>query len=98
MLKEYREEIRELDEKILALIERRLEAARAIAEYKMDRNIPITDAAQEESVIDHVVSLAKREDDIPYIRRFWRMMLENSRAVQHKVVTGDNIRGCGCGR
>ena len=44
MLKEYREEIRELDEKILALIERRLEAARAIAEYKMDRNIPITDA------------------------------------------------------
>ena len=93
MLKEYREEIRELDEKILALIERRLEAARAIAEYKMDRNIPITDAAQEESVIDHVVSLAKREDDIPYIRRFWRMMLENSRAVQHKVVTGDNITG-----
>ena len=93
MLKEYREEIRELDEKILELIERRLEIARTIAEYKMDRDIPVTDAAQEENVIDHVVSLAKREDDVPYIRRFWRMMLENSRAVQHKVVTGDNITG-----
>ena len=46
MLKEYREEIRELDEKILELIERRLEIARTIAEYKMDRDIPVTDAAQ----------------------------------------------------
>ena len=64
MLKEYREEIRELDEKILELIERRLDIARTIAEYKMDRDIPVTDAAQEENVIDHVVSLAKREDDV----------------------------------
>lgn len=91
MLKEQREELRFIDEQILALLERRLDIARNIAVYKMERNIPVTNAEQEENVIDHVASLAKREENVPIIRRFWRIILENSRAVQHKVITGDDL-------
>ena len=51
-LEEYRREIDEVDERILSLLSRRMEIARAIGKYKTEYNIPVVQHSRFERIIE----------------------------------------------
>lgn len=89
MLDRYRAEIDELDTALAGLLERRIEVARKIGEYKLRRDMPVTDAAREEKVLEQVILALKNPDNKPYITRAWRLIMEIGRDIQLGGREGD---------
>lgn len=81
MLGKYRSEIDEIDSALAGLLEQRIEVARKIGEYKRSRGMPVTDAAREEKVLEQAVSMVRIEN-VPYITRMWRLIMELGRDIQ----------------
>jgi len=82
MLGKFRNEIDQIDAELAGLIERRLEIARKIGEYKRERGMPVTDAAREEKILEQVASLTEKTKNVPYIMRIWRLIMEIGRDIQ----------------
>lgn len=82
MLDKYRSEIDEIDAKLTALLESRIEAARKIGEYKRERGMKVLDAAREEAVLERIASIVKDAGNKPYITRLWRLIMEIGRDIQ----------------
>ena len=56
-LKACRDEINEIDEKILKLFVRRMEVSAQIAAYKKEHGLPVYDALREQEKLDRVKTL-----------------------------------------
>ena len=54
-LKEIREEINEIDEKLIELFKRRMECAKDVGNYKKANNIPILNQDRENEILDDVL-------------------------------------------
>ena len=54
-LKEIREEINEIDEKLIELFKRRMECAKDVGNYKKANNIPILNQDRENEIFDDVL-------------------------------------------
>lgn len=57
-----RQEINDIDEKLMSLLEKRLNVAQEIAEYKSIHNLPIYDAKREQAVIEKNLALLKNRE------------------------------------
>lgn len=83
-----REEISRIDEEMARLFERRMEAARLVAEHKMEHGLPILDAAREQALIDR--NSAYIQD--PVIREYYVQFLQNtmdvSKGFQQRICEG----------
>ncbi len=86
-----REEIRAVDREIAALFLRRMEAARAVAEYKRERGLPVTDAAQEERVLARGREWVEDPEMLPYYLLFQQNVMEVSKRWQHRLLDGARI-------
>jgi len=53
-ISDWRQKIDELDEQIVALINKRAEAAKAIGEIKREKQLPVYEPGREQTVFDHV--------------------------------------------
>ncbi len=53
-ISDWRQKIDDLDEQIVALINKRAEAAKAIGELKQRAELPVYEPGREQSVFDHV--------------------------------------------
>jgi|SRR5687767_9032005 len=77
-----REEIEEIDRTMVALIARRVRAARAVGRAKRDSRMPILDPAREAAVVRRAVELARSyqldEEDMREI--FWHIIGLSRRA------------------
>jgi chorismate mutase len=58
-LKEYREEINEIDKNIVNFLNKRAEAVMKIKRLKEDRNVPLYDAKREEELINNIIKYNK---------------------------------------
>ena len=58
-LKKYREEINEIDKKIVGLLNKRAVAVMKIKRLKEDKNVPLYDAKREEELYDNIVKYNK---------------------------------------
>ncbi|MQY74602.1 MAG: chorismate mutase [Actinobacteria bacterium] len=58
-LKEYREEINEIDKNIVGFLNKRAEAVMKIKRLKEDRNVPLYDAKREEELINNIIKYNK---------------------------------------
>ena len=71
-LEQARAQISEIDAEMARLFEKRMEAARLIAEHKMEHGLPILDTAREQALIDRNSVLIRdpviREYYVPFLK------------------------------
>ncbi|MBR3415402.1 MAG: chorismate mutase [Clostridia bacterium] len=85
---ELREKIDSIDEELCALVEKRMNAAADIAEYKKENGIPVYDPRRERQKL---ADIAEKSD--PELRRYmtvlYSLIFEISRSRQQSIVTED---------
>ncbi len=90
-LDEARRKINDIDREMAALFEKRMTAAEAIAEYKMERGLAVYDGAREDEVIRQNSALIKDERVREYYVNFLRATMSVSREYQSRIMTGLKI-------
>lgn len=75
-LPDLREEIRGIDDELLALVRKRLDVARRVADAKRDAGLPVLDPAREAAVVRYAGEFARRhglvEEDVRAL--FWALV------------------------
>ena len=94
-LKEAREEIAKVDKEMAKLFVQRMEAAREVAKYKMERGLPVEDKAQENAVIARQSEQIKDEELSPFYVQFLQDTMDVSKRWQHRLMDGGRIAYCG---
>ena len=93
LLNEAREIINEVDREMALLFRRRMEAVKMVAEYKIERGLPVLDAKREEAVIARNSELlADADEDLrtAYIKLL-RETMAVSRHYQDKMMNGMKV-------
>jgi monofunctional chorismate mutase len=85
-LKQLRDKIDEIDEKIVFLFEERMEAVLKIAEYKKQNSISILNENREKDVITKNTLRLKNKAFVHSLERFLTYMMSLSREEQSKIV------------
>ncbi len=83
--------INEVDGKIAELFERRMQAAKMVAEYKQERGLPIFDAAREAQVIEKNSALIQNDALRSYYITFLQHVMDVSKAYQHRLLEGMRV-------
>lgn len=81
----YRQQINEIDEKIVELLERRMDVAVGIAEEKKRNGLPAYDAAREKEKIEIVEDLAKDEKYKSYIGKMYASIMFETRQMEKDI-------------
>ncbi len=81
-----RHELDGIDGEIVLLLEKRLEAARQVAAYKKERNLPVLDAAREKQVLEDRAGRLKEDYLRPHLKRVFEEIMAMSRAEQERVL------------
>ncbi len=90
-LEQARKIINETDAQIAELFEKRMEAVRVVAEYKMERGLPIFDSSREQDVIRGNSQLIADETVREYYVPFIKSTMDISKRFQHRILKGANI-------
>lgn len=90
-LKEIREEIDLIDEKMRELFSMRMKAAREVAEYKLTHGLPVYDAEREAQVIENNVNRLEDSELRPYYVSFLRDSMGVSKSYQDMIVKGMKV-------
>lgn len=83
-LEKYRKRINYIDDKLLKLIEERLEIAAKIGRYKLENNKPVLDIKREQTLLKKISenSQYKFKD---YNKNLWSSIMSISKAYQHSL-------------
>lgn len=90
-LLEARKIINEADKEMAKLFEKRMEAVKAIAEYKIERGLPIFDPSREAELIRSNLDNVENEDVKEYYVPFIKSTMDISKRYQHRISEGANI-------
>ena len=90
-LEKARQTINEVDKKMAELFEKRMDAARIVAEYKKQNGLKIDDFSREEQVISNNTALIKDEDYKSYYINFLRETINLSKLLQHRLLEGMRV-------
>ena len=88
-LQDYRKQIDEIDEQLVALFQKRMDVASGIAAYKKEHNIPVLDAGRERDKLNDVCSKVRPEMR-NYTSVLYSSMFELSRSYQSHQMTQYN--------
>lgn len=86
-----REIISEVDKEIAVLFEKRMEAVRLVAEYKMERGLPIFDSSRENEVVIKNLENIENEEIKEFYVPFIKNTMDISKRFQHRILSGANI-------
>lgn len=92
-LQQCRKEIDEIDAKIVALFEKRMDVAINVAEYKKQHNLPILNYKREEEVINKNVEKLQNKDYANVARKFFANIMELSRNLQDRFISSESVEG-----
>ncbi|NHN48760.1 chorismate mutase [Halostella sp. JP-L12] len=82
-LDELREEIETIDRELVELIARRTYVADTVAEVKEEHDLPTTDEAQEEAVMERAGKNAEQFDvDANLVKAIFRLLIELNKVEQ----------------
>ena len=84
MLNKYRKQIDKVDKRLVKLIEKRLDIAKKIGEYKRVHNMEIYAPEREKMVLDKVVFSTKNPQYKKCTTEFYEKMLQISKEIQEK--------------
>ena len=92
-IKELRQKIDGIDEKILELYEERMDVVRQIGKYKVNKNLPIYDAAREDAKLDAVFAAVKHKEYADGAAQLFITLMQASRELQEELagVSGDGL-------
>lgn len=91
MLEEARGEINEIDREIARLFEKRMSAARRVAEYKKEHGLQIFDKAREEQLIERNASYIENDGIREYYVSFLKATMEVSKEYQRRLIEGMRV-------
>ncbi|KEI16819.1 chorismate mutase [Clostridium haemolyticum] len=86
-LKELREEIDLIDNKLISLFQKRMEAVLKVAEYKKNNNLPILNTSREQEVIDKNIKLVCNDNFKKPVEDFLRNIMSISKELQGKKMS-----------
>lgn len=84
-LEEARNIINDCDKEMIELFKRRMSAAKMVAEYKKENNLPILDSSREQVIIEKNVKLLNSKELEEYYLDFFKEMLTVSKNYQKKL-------------
>lgn|GEM_PF-1266703 len=82
-LQEMREEIDEIDRKIIKLLERRFQIVNEIAKLKRELGLRIEDNEREASIIENCKKSSKELDE-EFIEELMRLVISHSKKIQEE--------------
>ena len=82
-LSKLRENINEIDNKIIELWKERMELSLSVAEYKRENNLPVLDAQREKELLDRIKNMAGDELG-DYSVSLYETIMSLSRSYQQK--------------
>lgn len=85
-LKQLRDRIDEIDEKIVSLFEERMETVLKIADYKKQNNVPILNMSREKDVVEKNIKRLKNKDFENSLEKFFIYMMNLSKEEQKKLL------------
>lgn len=85
-LKDLRNEIDEIDDQLIPLLIKRMNISKQVAEYKVERGIPVLNSEREQQILDDVE--AKCGELGNTIKTVFSATMDASRAIQHKIIGG----------
>ncbi|WP_336359575.1 chorismate mutase [Haladaptatus sp. ZSTT2] len=84
-LDEHRQEIEDIDRELVELIARRTYVADTIAQVKAELDLPTTDEAQEDKVMERAGKNAERfEVDANLVKAIFRLLIELNKVEQRE--------------
>ena len=86
-LSELREQIDEVDAKIVALYEKRMDISRQVAEYKIGTGKKVFDRVREKEKLEKVRSLAGNEFNKTGVEELFEQIMSMSRKLQYQLLT-----------
>lgn len=81
-IKDYREKIDNIDKKIGALLNERLNACMEIGKLKKQQDLEIKDPAREEQILQNVSEAGDNEENRQAIREIYKKIFEESKRLQ----------------
>ena len=81
---ELRENINEIDKKIIDLIKERMEISVKIGKYKSDNNLSILNNNREKEVIENLKNYNDNKLDNKFIERVWLQIMGYSKIIQNQ--------------
>lgn len=85
-LLELRKEIDQIDDALIPLLLKRMDVSEKVAEYKVERGIPVLNEEREKQILEDVA--AKCGDRGETIKTVFAATMDASRALQHKIMNG----------
>lgn len=83
-LEELRDQIDDVDKKIVELFEKRMEIVSNMAKYKLENNLPVLNASREKEVINNNLKHLKNEELQNYLREFYIHLMGLSKDYQYR--------------
>ena len=77
-----REEIDEIDEKIITLLKSRMDISKKVGELKVALHIPVEDKGREEEIIQRLGELANRNLKEEQLIRIFTAVFKSSKQIQ----------------
>ena len=77
--------INECDKELINIFKKRMNAAKLVAEYKKENNLPILDQKREDEIVKKNVSLLNDSTLEQYYLEFFKSMLKVSKDYQSKL-------------
>lgn len=87
-IQESRKKIDEIDKKLIALFEERMDITYDIATFKYNTGKPVFDKEREEQKIESVKKQVSNEEYSEYAAKFMQYMMELSKENQKKIIDG----------
>ena len=85
-LDEIRTEIDSVDKELLDLFEARLNLSRQVAEYKLEKGLPVHDGTRERQKLDKIREMCKTSADSPFAAEFFAHIMGLSRKLQYGIL------------
>ena len=89
-LEEARKQINEIDKEMASLFEKRMDAARLVAEYKAENSLPVFDPKRERELFEKNSALIKNGELLPYYLDFLEKTVSVSKNYQKKLLSSEN--------
>lgn len=86
-----REKINEVDRKMAALFEERMNLVSSVAEYKMKSGLPVFDEKREQDVVNRNAGFVENEEIRSYYVNFLKNTMAVSKMYQHKILEGMRV-------
>lgn len=85
-LLDLRKEIDKIDEELIPLLLKRMGISQQVAEYKVQRGIPVLNEQREQEILQNVADKCGEQGEA--IKTIFSATMDASRALQHKIIGG----------